>query len=134
MIEIGSRGTIDSMKFRLAFASLCVALLSPSLGCNTTQNCTLQAVPSVQLTVVDADTGEDIDATVSFRLDGDGPRMPEFERPGRYTLASEVEGVFDVTIEADGYDTVMRVYEVMQEEEGCHVETEEDTIMLSPTM
>ncbi len=89
----------------------------------------------MQLTVVDADTGEDVDATITFRLDGDGPRTPEFEDPGSYVLASEVEGVFDVTIEAEGYDTVMRIYDVMMDEEsGCHVETERDTIMLSPTM
>lgn len=107
-----------------------VGVMSP--GCDQGQSCTLESRPSVSLSVVDAETGEDVDATVTFELDGDGPRMPEEGWPGTYVLASEQEGTFSVTISADGYETVMEEYEVGAD--GCHVDTVEDTIELVPTM
>jgi len=97
-------------------------------GCVT---CTDDARASVQLTVVDAETGEDVDAMVTFVLDGEGPNDPEEGWPGTYVLASEQEGTFEVTIAADGYQTVMREYEVTGDQ--CHVETVMDTIELVPT-
>lgn len=99
-------------------------------GCEPT-TCTLEARASVSLRVVDAQTGDDVDATVTFELDGDGPRMPEEGWPGTYVLATEQAGTFTVTISADGYQTAMEEYEVTEDE--CHVETVEDTIELTPT-
>lgn len=96
-------------------------------GCVT---CTDEARPSVQLTVVDAETGEDVDAMVTFTLDGEGPEEPEEGWPGTYVLATETEGTFQVTIAAEGYETVMREYVVGGDE--CHVETVEDEIALVP--
>lgn len=93
--------------------------------------CTEEARASVQLAVVDAETGEDVDATVTFLLDGEGPREPEEGWAGTYVLDSETEGTFQVTIAAEGYETVMREYVVSGDE--CHVETVEDTIELAPT-
>jgi hypothetical protein len=103
-----------------------LTLLAASLaGC---QACDSDIRPSVSLSVVDAETGEDVDAMVTFLLDGEGPRAPEEGWPGTYVLASETEGTFAVTISAEGYETVMREYEVTGDE--CHVESVEDTIEL----
>jgi hypothetical protein len=103
-----------------------LALLGTGLaGC---QACDSDVRASVSLSVVDAETGEDVDAMVTFVLDGEGPNAPEEGWPGTYVLASETEGTFEVTISAEGYETVMRVYEVTGDE--CHVEGVEDTIEL----
>lgn len=109
-------------------ALVLLAALAAS-GCDT-QTCTLEAVPSVSLRVVDADTGGVLDAKVTFLHDGDGPRDPEEAWPGTYTLALELEGTFDVTVEVDGYQTETRTYEVTADE--CHVETVTDEIELTP--
>jgi hypothetical protein len=132
VIERLSEGTIASM-YRLgsSLAVLLAPLLSMS-GCEEPMTCTTEAVASVQLDVVDAETGDPVEATVTFLLDGDGPREPEFESgPGSYVLASETEGTFVVTIAADGYETVMREYVVTADE--CHVETVTDEVALVPT-
>jgi hypothetical protein len=106
--------------------SLLLAVLTAGLaGC---QPCDSDVRPSLTLLVVDAETGADVDATVTFLLDGEGPSEPEEGWPGTYVLASEMEGTFAVTISADGYETVMREYEVTGDE--CHVQSVEDTIEL----
>ena len=132
MIERPQGGTIDSMhRLGLLLVSL-VASLLPMSGCEEPISCTLESVASVRLDVVDAETGEPVDATVTFVLDGGEPQEPEFEDgSGGYTLASETEGTFVVTIAADGYETVMREYVVTGDE--CHVETVSDEIALEPT-
>ncbi|MCA9653437.1 MAG: hypothetical protein H6712_11295 [Myxococcales bacterium] len=109
-----------------------VALVSSAvggIGC-AERSCDLLAKSSVQLTVVDATTGEDVEATVTFLVDGEGPMQPDESFPGTYALGFELEGSFDVTIVAEGYQTEMRQYEVTADE--CHVMTVQDTVELTP--
>lgn len=107
-----------------------LAIGPASTGCIGT--CTDDARSSVFLTVVDAETGEPVEAMVTFTVDGEGPREPDdgFGSTGQYTLAYEEEGTFDVTVSADGYETVMEQYEV--DSDRCHVITVKDTIELTP--
>lgn len=48
----------------------------------------------------------------------------------RFSLAWEVPGSFEVTVEADGYEPAAAEYEVTQGE--CHVDGVSDTIELVP--
>ncbi|MEM9455083.1 MAG: hypothetical protein AAGF11_12955 [Myxococcota bacterium] len=115
----------------IATGSIVLALGSTAMaGCEPT-TCTLEARASVTLQVVDAQTGDDVDATVTFELDGDGPREPEEGWPGTYVLGTEQAGTFAVTVSADGYETATAEYVVTEDE--CHVETVDDTIELMPT-
>jgi hypothetical protein len=107
-------------------ASLAVA------GCDDEDRiCNAISINSVQLTVVDAESGEQVpDPTVTFRVDGGELRMP-VEQGGGATwiaLAYDEPGVFDVTIEAEGYETQEKQYEVLPTE--CNVEGVVDTIEL----
>jgi hypothetical protein len=115
-------------RFLLLLASLLAA--SASTGC-IGHTCTDEARSSLRLFVVDAETGERVDATVTFLLDGEGPQSPEQGIDGEFWLGSEDEGAFEVTIAADGYETAVRQYEVTSDE--CHVQTVEDTVELTPT-
>lgn len=116
------------MAYRFSLALTCLVLAAgPGTGCVT---CTEEARASVQLTIVDAQTGEDVDAMVTFLLDGEGPNEPEEGWPGTYVLASETEGTFEVTITAAGYQSTVREYEVSGDQ--CHVDTVTDTVELTP--
>ena len=93
--------------------------------------CTDNEQSSVELTVVDATSGDPIDATVTFQRNEGETREPQESSPGSYQLASEEDGTFAVTIEADGYATQAQTYEVELEADGCHVRTVRDTIELT---
>jgi hypothetical protein len=130
VIDSGPAGTLTSMRGGRFLLSLGLLAASTAAGGCVTHTCTLDIRTSVSLSVVDAETGEDVDATVTFLLDGEGPHEPEEGWPGTYVLASETEGTFEVTIGAEGYETVMREYVVTGDE--CHVESQSDTIELVP--
>ncbi|MBV1861058.1 MAG: hypothetical protein KUG77_21755 [Nannocystaceae bacterium] len=107
-------------------------LLGLGSGCQT---CDLSASASVALEVVDAADGSHIfEPRVTFTIDEGEPEI--YEDDGRYgptlILAFETEGRFEVTIEADGYATQMRTYDIREDEDGCHVDGELDRIELEP--
>lgn len=114
---------------------LCLALASivvPSSGCDEPITCSTEGRPSVVLSVVDAESGDDVDATVTYRIDGEEPIDPVNQViPGEYQLGVEQDGTFEVTVSADGYAPVTQEYEVTADE--CHVTTVEATIELTPT-
>jgi hypothetical protein len=130
-IVCGSADTIGSMRSHLLFLGFILAA-STLGGCDSTIDCTTQLNHSIQLSVVDAETAEPIEAMVSFLIDGQGPTMAEELSPGRYLIGQEEAGTFHVTVKAEGYETVEdEEYEVTQDE--CHVKTVEATIELTPT-
>jgi hypothetical protein len=116
---------------RYSLLALAVALTSSavlSTGCQEPISCTTEARTSIVLEVVDAETGEDVDAMVTFQVDGEASQ--EALRSGsEYYLGEEEEGTFVVTVSVDGYETMMREYEVTSGE--CHVMTVETTIELT---
>lgn len=114
-------------RWSISFALLLAA--STSTGC-LAHTCTDEMRSSLRLLVVDAETGAAVSATVTFVVDGEGPRAPEEAFVGEYWLGAEEDGAFAVTIAADGYETELREYEVTRDE--CHVQTVEDTIELVP--
>jgi hypothetical protein len=93
--------------------------------------CTQEARRSVNLTITDAETGEEVDAMVTLRIDGEPSNEIYDGSTGYYELGSEKEGMIEVTVSADGYESVTEVYEVTRDE--CHVETVEATIELEPS-
>jgi hypothetical protein len=113
----------------LVFALTPLALLST--GCQEEPiSCTLELRPSIVLDVVDAETGEEVEAMVAFQIDGGATQ--ESERLGaKHNLGEEEDGTFVVTVSADGYETVMNEYVVTQDE--CHVTTVEATVELVPS-
>ena len=112
----------------LVFALAPLALLST--GCQEPISCTLELRPSISLEVVDAETGEDVDAMVTFQIDG-GATQESGHTGAQHSLGEEEDGTFVVTVSADGYEPVMSEYVVTQDE--CHVMTVEATVELVPS-
>jgi len=99
-----------------------------SAGCNV---CDSSVQESIVLSLVDAGSGAPVEGTVTFVHDGGAPQTPEESLPGgRYVLASEEVGTFEVTVMAVGYQSTAEAYVV--EDDGCHPVTIEDTIALVP--
>ena len=119
----------------LALALALAGLTTIPAGCKEEDEpfgCTLELNYSLLLSIVDAETGEPIlDATVTFLIDGDGPHDAVRDEPGTVRLGEEQDGTFEVTVSADGYETVMREYEVTSDE--CHVMTMSATVELTPS-
>jgi hypothetical protein len=133
LIVRGSAGTTKamSMRHRLLCFALVLAAAAPA-GCDGAYvTCTQEARRSVSLTVTDAETGEEVEAMVTVRIDGEPSSNIYDNGPGHYELGSEQEGMFEVTVSADGYESVTEVYEVTRDE--CHVETVEAEIELTPS-
>lgn len=102
------------------------------IGCSEPTNCTSDARGSLALTVVDADNGEPVDASVVYLVDGEEPTSaPEKNATGVFGLGLEVTGTFEVTVSAAGYETVTEEYEIDADE--CHVITTHATVELTPT-
>jgi hypothetical protein len=121
-------------------ALILAALVVPTSGCDDDPapdegGCSLDARTSLLLTIVDAETGEppEADLTVTYLVDGEEPNWPPAEKwpDGRYQLGLEHEGTFEVTVSAEGYETVTQEYEVTSDE--CHVMTLEATLELTPS-
>jgi hypothetical protein len=112
--------------------ALLVVGLSTLAACEE-EGCEPYAASSVGFIVVDSTTDEPIlDAVVEYQVDGGAVRMPDYnDGEGQFALAYETPGVFTVTIEAAGYETVNVEYMVVQGE--CHVESIGDTIEMIPT-
>jgi hypothetical protein len=114
----------------LAPLFVCLSTLAACDG----EGCEPYEASSVVLTVVDSTTDEPIsDAVIEYQVDGGMVRMPDFAETGdgQFVLGYETPGVFTVTIEATGYETVNTEYTVAQGE--CHVESIGDTIEMVPT-
>ena len=118
------------MALRSTARALVLAALAAALGPGCTSECIPRAMASISLEIVDAQTGDPVDARVSYLLDAAGPLDADEDEPGRYTLGLEDAGTFDVTVEADGYQTAMEQYVVRDGE--CNVQAVSDTIELSP--
>jgi hypothetical protein len=112
----------------LAFALAPLAILST--GCEEPIACTLESRASVVLQIVDAETGEDVEAMVTYQVDG-GATRDSMNGGAQHYLGAEEDGTFLVTVSADGYETVMQEYEVTADE--CHVMTVEATVELAPS-
>jgi hypothetical protein len=109
------------------------------LGLSACQNghvCTSQLVAALVLTIVDAETGEPIpDPVVSFRIDGGELQMPEswiHHQEDVVVVAYEHTGLYEVAIEAEGYEPAQAEYDVGLDEAQCHAETVRETIELVP--
>lgn len=114
-------------------ALILASFVAHASGCDQGA-CTLDARTSLVLTVVDAQTSEppEADVTVTYLVDGEDPSQPaERLQGGRFLLGLEVEGTFEVTVSAEGYETVTREYEVTSDD--CHVMTVEATLELAPS-
>jgi hypothetical protein len=126
------RRSLNNQLVRLLALSIMALGLPLVTGCEEPTDCTLSIVSSVHLTIVDAETGEPVpDPVITFTVDGGDPRMPEDEYPdSAFTLAYEEQGLFAVTIEADGHEPMSVEYDVMGDE--CHPVGVSETIELVP--
>ena len=97
-----------------------------------TEACTLEAVSSVNGTVVDADGNQRGDVEVTYRVDGGRERSANCFTSagcGKFSAGSEEAGTFEITATSlDGADTATVVVEV--QDGGCHVESENVEIVL----
>ncbi len=71
------------------------------------------------------------DAEVTFTLDEGPQREPEHAEAGRFDLAIEEDGRFDVTVTAPGHEVVTRSYDIGLTSDGCHVEGVTETLVLA---
>lgn len=92
--------------------------------------CSPEPDPSVVLEVVDAETGELIEAEVTFTVDEDEDLREAALTESGHVLALREPGWFRVTIAAEGHHAEVREYEVIEDE--CGVVTVEDVIELRP--
>ena len=95
-------------------------------------DCTAEARPSTQVTVVDAD-GQVLtdEAEVTYTVDGGEPRPCDALGGGSLACGWEVEGTFEITADALGYEP--RTEAVIVESDECHVITEEVRLELQAT-
>ncbi|WP_257457672.1 Ig-like domain-containing protein [Archangium lipolyticum] len=118
-------------------AVLAVSALLPACEVPISEYCTLEARPSVQVTVVDAQGNPQRDARVTFTRDGgpeqqaqcNGGRDPqqgncdtwvtEYERPGQFVIKAT---------SADGQRSVQQQVTVTEDE--CHVRSESVKLVL----
>ncbi len=105
-----------------------LALSFALVGCD--EACTEIAVVSVSLEVRGGDDALLEDADVSFTLDGGPTRQPDYAEDGRFDLALEEDGRFEVTVTAPEHEQVQRTYDVELTDDGCHVEGVTDTVVL----
>jgi hypothetical protein len=104
-------------------------------ACDKGHVCTAEARASLVLTVVDGESGESIlDPVVTFRIDGGELQMPEswIHQDEDIVVTYEHSGLFEVDIEAVGYEPAHAEYEVGEDEARCHVLTVRDTVELVP--
>ena len=109
------------MVCRLALLVSMIGLLS---GCDSGVECPLLMSFSVTLDVVDAETQEYVyPAEVRYTVDG-VEQEPAHRVGDSHHLSSAAPGHFEVTVEAEGYETVESEYTLDYQEETCshHVE------------
>lgn len=107
-----------------------VLALSGLAACEATEDCTDIAIASVQLTLVDASTGEAIEDATATYVAGDRSGECETWDPGVWTCGYEIEGTFEITATAEGY--APRTGTVTVGGGRCHVRSESLEIALSP--
>jgi hypothetical protein len=96
--------------------------------------CTEEARSSVQVTVVDADGNAPTNPAVTFQPAGgqESPCDSFGEASNEFTCGFEVSGDITIRATADGLQGAEQVVNVGETADGCHVETEQITITLSP--
>jgi hypothetical protein len=96
--------------------------------------CTDEARASVQVTVVDNNGDAPTNAAVTFQP-ANGQEAPcdsSGEASNEFTCGFEVSGDITIRATADGLQPAQQVVTVGETADGCHVETEQVTITLSP--
>lgn len=82
--------------------------------------CTLEFVYGVNVTVTDSATGEPIEGATLTLTDGDYSEAMEDLSAGSYAGAGERAGTYDLTIEAEGFDSAL-IENIVVESDICHV-------------
>lgn len=112
--------------------SIVLVALALLVGCDgevDPQACTEEARSSVVLKILDADTGDALDeASIVYSVDGGTETITActnddafVEHCDSFTLAYEVEGEFEITISASGYEDQTKTVTIEKTEDGCHV-------------
>ena len=115
------------------WVALGLLMLVPTVACVGTKTCTTEAVASLRLRIVDAETDAWIPgAQVTFTVDGGEEQEPETVNGSELILGYEQTGSFHVSVTADGYEPTEASYEIGEDETGCHPEQQSDTIELTP--
>jgi len=119
----------------MSFARLLapLALLSAFTACFEKEvGCDDYAAASVQITLVD-EAGDPVSGASVVATTEDGDIVCEdWDGSGVYVYVCgyEVSGLFEITIEAEGYDPLELELEVSLTEDECHVETVQETVTL----
>lgn len=94
--------------------------------------CDRLAAPSVELELVDRDSDAPVlDAIITYRVDGKAGESVDDLGGGRYVVGIQAIGTIEVVVEAAGYVTIEREYEV--ESDDCeHAATEHDRLEMTP--
>ena len=94
--------------------------------------CDRLAAPSVELELVDRDSGAPVvDATITYRVDGEAGEIVNDLGEGRYAVGIQEIGTIEVVVEAAGYVAIEREYEV-EFGECKHAATEHDRLEMTP--
>ena len=117
----------------MSFARLLapLALLSSFTACFEKEvGCDDYAASSVQLAIVN-EAGDPVSGASVIATTEDGEIVCEdWDSSGVYTCGYEVSGLFEITIEAEGYDPLELELEVGLTDDECHVETAQATVVL----
>lgn len=99
-----------------------LGLLALTTGCpGSAEVCTNDARSAISLTVVDEFGAPIVDTTAIYTVDG-GDEQDCDGADGDYTCGWEMEGEFEVTVDAPGFQAYTFTQEVFSDE--CHVLTE----------
>lgn len=104
--------------------------LTALTACEGNEDCTDIAYSSVQLTIVDASTGEPVEDASATYVAGDRSGDCETWEPGLWVCGYEIEGTFTITATAEGYAAATGTVNVGAD--ACHVRSETLEIALSP--
>lgn len=94
--------------------------------------CTLEFVYGVQVELTDAETGEPVSDATLVLTEGTYTETMEEIMPGQYVGAGERKGTYDLTVEAEGYNSESRSG-IEVDADLCHVIPVRLEIELTPS-
>ena len=126
-------GSVQRIGLALVACSLSLAF---GTACQPEIYCTEEARSSVQVTVVDESGNASLAATVRYQLNGGDWANADCVVSAEagceeWVTGYEQPGTYNIEASSEGYQTATATVEVLETEDGCHVDTEQVVLTLN---